>query len=227
MEKDRLLKRFFQLYRRFSFYENQVSFIEGRNYYLIFAFYDVLVNIKTKYNISAGEIARDLTDLEKGINIFIAECQNKYPFVVSYNENAEFNEKVIIEKFNSEVSDYFDEFVIAYNHLMNYKDGLLLEELLIEINNFLSHFVNFVTKDYFSSGKSHLCRGALDGYKEIIYNENKVLIAHADLIKDLVAIRINELQNIGNMTNENSCIDVIGSYKNIGITILQLINSLK
>ena len=63
------LGRFFESYQKFNFYENQVALIEGRNYLLIYAFYETLNYIRSDKQES--DVLEKIKLLEEGVDNFI------------------------------------------------------------------------------------------------------------------------------------------------------------
>lgn len=107
-----------------------------------------------------------------------------------------------------------------------YKNANIHEVLLIEFNNSLSHIISYYTqgdKTNLKRAKEHLYRATLDGYKEIINDENYIVIANKELMNSYLEIRLFEQQNIGNKNNDNK-LDIIDKYKNIANNILTLLN---
>ena len=239
MDKDKFLVRYFKAYQKFSFYENQLALIEGRNYLLIYAFFDTLVDIKSSYNVDSGDIAKSLTLLENGVNDFILCSKQKYRFIIDeyekskynendiinkYNENDiinKFNENDIINKFNEKASKLFDEFVIAYTNITKHKNTNIIEEPLIEFNNFLAHFLNHIKDEKCSVGESHLFRGCLDIYKDIILDNRLILLSNIDIINKFLKLRIEEAKRVGKVLND-SYIDILNNYKEIAVEFITI-----
>jgi hypothetical protein len=218
MSNDNFLGRLFKAYCKFSFYENQVALIEGRNYILIYAFYESLVYIKSSSK-SASDIARKLTLLEKGVEQFILCLKNKYDFLKDINTKCEdvfevLKKEHIIDKFNS-ISELFDEFVESYMYISKFVDSHLNENMLIEFNNFLSYFLNHIKNDEYSVGLSHLYRGSLDGYKDIILNNKIILLSNISMRDDLVSLRIDEMNNVGKLVSGSYDKAILQRYKTI------------
>jgi len=223
MNKAKLFGRYFSAYLKFSFYENQLALIEGRNYQLIYAFFDILCELKTSSSTTSTSIASSISLLEKGVESFIACSQQKYIFLKECDQKIDTKDETIIDKFNEDFSSIFDEFVIVYTQMIKYKDSLLIEELLIEFNNFLSHFIYFIKDNDCSSGKSHLFRGCLDGYKDIILENTIVLVSNKDLINRFITLRIDENKDIGKILN-NNYENILNEYKEIAFKFITMLN---
>ena len=221
MDKDKFLVRYFKAYQKFSFYENQLALIEGRNYLLIYAFFDTLVDIKSSYNVDSGDIAKSLTLLENGVNDFILCSKQKYRFIIDKYEKSEYNENDIINKFNEKASKLFDEFVIAYTNITKHKNTNIIEEPLIEFNNFLAHFLNHIKDEKCSVGESHLFRGCLDIYKDIILDNRLILLSNSDIINKFLELRIEEAKRVGKVLND-SYIDILNNYKEIAVEFITI-----
>ena len=221
MDKDKFLVRYFKAYQKFSFYENQLALIEGRNYLLIYAFFDTLVDIKSSYNVNSGDIARSLTLLENGVNDFILCSKQKYCFIIDEYGKSKYNENDIINKFNEKASKLFDEFVIAYTNITKHKNTNIIEEPLIEFNNFLAHFLNHIKDEKCSVGESHLFRRCLDIYKDIILDNRLILLSNSDITNKFLKLRIKEAKRVGKVLND-SYIDILNNYKEIAVEFITI-----
>ena len=221
MNKDRFLVRYFKAYQKFSFYENQLALIEGRNYLLIYAFFDTLVDIKSSYGVDGGDIARSLTLLESGVNEFVLCLKQKYCFIIDEYEGSKYDENDIADKFNTKASRLFDEFIIAYTNIIKHKNTNIIEEPLIEFNNFLAHFLNYIKDEKCSAGESHLFRGCLDIYKDIILDNSIILVSNSNMIDKFLKLRIEESKKVGKILND-SYIDVLNNYKEIAVEFITI-----
>ena len=221
-----LLKDFFLEYCRFFIVENQVALIEGRNYYLIYAFFDTLSYIESK-NVDLDKCKEKLEILKELVKEFLNCSLTRYPYIKYakehsniYNSIKQIDFKKVIEAFNNSVKNMFDLFYETYSIVSKYKQVEIIEELLIEFNNFLSHFIRHLINSNLSSGISHLYRGCLDGYKDIILENNILLLSDTEQRDFFINLRIKESENIGK--NEFSKIDILYDYKEISINLLTM-----
>ena len=222
--REKLLKRVFKDYLRFFYYENQVAFFEGRNFEIIYAFYDTLSTLRSR-DTELKDWMEKVNLLSELVDDFITCSNMTYPFILQNKDNSslekiQYNE--IIEKFNDASSEYFDRFYIAYTLMQNYKKVDLIEELLIEFNNYMSHFVSYILNDKLSNGISHLYRACLDGYKDIILENNVILLSNIELRNEFINLRIKECSNIG--VNENNKLFILEEYQEIATNIVTLYN---
>lgn len=222
--RENLLKRVFKDYCRFFYYENQLALFEGRNFEVIYAFYDTLSTLRSK-NTTSKDWMEKVNTLTNIVNDFV-NCSNSiYPFLLQ-DENCcdlgDISYSNISTKFNDNVSDYFDKFYITYSLVMRYKEAFIIEELLIEFNNYMSHFVKYIVDDSISSGVSHLYRACLDGYKDIILENNIPLLSDTTLRDRFINLRVAECSRIG--INENDKLSILEEYYQITTDILTLYN---
>ena len=222
-----LLKDFFLEYCRFFIVENQVALIEGRNYYLIYAFFDTLSYIESK-NVGLDKCKEKLEILKELVKEFLNCSLTRYPYIKYatkehsniYNSIKQIDFKKVIEAFNNSVKNMFDLFYETYSIVSKYKQVEIIEELLIEFNNFLSHFIRHLVNSDLSSGISHLYRGCLDGYKDIILENNILLLSDTEQRDFFINLRIKESENIGK--NEFSKIDIVYAYREISKNLLTM-----
>ena len=221
-----LLKGFFLEYAKFFIVENQVALIEGRNYRLIYAFFDTLSYIELK-NVRLNKCKEKLKIPKELVEMFLSCSLIRYPYIKYVEENSDIynsieqiDVKEIIKIFNNSVGNMFDLFYQTYCIVSNYKQVEIIEELLIEFNNFLSHFIRHLINSDLSSGISHLYRGCLDGYKDIILENNILLLSDTKQRDSFINLRIKESNNIGK--NEFSKIDILYTYREISINLLTM-----
>jgi hypothetical protein len=217
-----LLKDFFLEYSRFFIVENQIALIEGRNYYLIYAFFDTLSYIESK-NMNLDTCKEKIKVLQESVKIFLSCSLTKYPYVKYIEEYSDISIeqidfKEVIKIFNNSVGNMFDNFYKTYSLVSNYKQVEIVEELLIEFNNFLSHFVKHIANQDLSSGISHLYRGCLDGYKDIILENNILLLSNTNERDKFINLRLLECDNIGK--NEFDKMDILYDYQQISVNLL-------
>jgi len=218
-----LLKDYFAEYCKFFYIENQVALIEGRNFFLIYLFFDVLSDIENR-SVDMDKCKEKVEVLKLSVDTFISCTYTKYPFVVQKFDNCDLLEKLtkqdFIKKFNNSTTNIFQEFYIMYSNLSMYKDREIIEELLIEFNNYLSHFVKYMFDKNLSSGYFHLYRACLDGYKDIILENNIILISDNDAISKFITLRIEETDCIGN--SEEDKLSILQKYREISENILTI-----
>jgi len=218
-----LLKDYFIEYCKFFYIENQVALIEGRNFFLIYLFFDVLSDIENRF-VDMDKCKEKVKILKLSVDTFISCTKMKYPFVVQKFDNCNLLKKLtnqnFIQKFNNSTNTIFQEFYIMYSNLSSYKDREIIEELLIEFNNYLSHFVKYMLDVNLPSGYSHLYRACLDGYKDIILENNIILISDKDAISKFITLRIEETDNIGN--GEEDKLFVLQKYREISENLLTI-----
>jgi hypothetical protein len=141
------------------------------------------------------------------------------------------------ETIKNTLSD-FKEFFISYDYLNSYynvEEEVLFKDLLIELNNALSHILTAIINCYESSqsikevennldnenikrAKSHLHRGALDGYKEIIRLNRDSVIKDKKLFDSYIIIREMESLKIGK--DETKKNNIVEQYKALSIDII-------
>ena len=222
--RENLLKRVFKDYCRFFYYENQLALFEGRNFEVIYTFYDTLSTLRSQ-DTTLKDWMEKVNTLTKIVNNFISCSNSIYPFLLQ-DENCcdlgNISYCNISTQFNDSVSDYFDRFYITYSLVMRYKEAFIIEELLIEFNNYMSHFVKYIVDDSISSGVSHLYRACLDGYKDIILENNIALLSDTILRDGFIKLRVDECSKIG--IKEDKKLSILEEYHQISTDILTLYN---
>ena len=226
--REKLLGRFFKEYCKFFYYENQVALFEGRNYKLIYAFYSTLSTLRAKESTSKQWMGK-LNGLSELVDDFIVCSKSMYPFLKKDTNCCEFTKDIkfdlIVDLFNKKTSDMFDEFYKAYTVVTIYKNVNIINEMLIEFNNYLSHFVKYIDDQTLATGTSHLYRGCLDGYKDILL-ENNILILSDTILRDrFIDLRIQECSTVG--TKETDKLDILcgnNGYRQISEDILSMSN---
>jgi len=163
---------------------------------------------------------KKLNIVSKIVDDFISCSVSMYPFLIKNENNFTQDKDIIIKSFNDNISDMFDQFYITYSRVSEYYESIIVEELLIEFNNFLSHFVSYTINQDLPMGISHLYRGCLDGYKDIILKNNLILLSDTDMRDKFMALRIRECDNIG--IKEEDKFFLLDEYKKITEDILTL-----
>jgi len=217
--RENLLFRLFKDYYKFFYIENQIALIEGRNYEIIYIFYDTLSTIRSK-DTTSSQWMEKLNKLTQIVDDFVSCSFAMYPFLQKSDETFNPNKNIIIKSFNDNVSDIFDQFYITYSRVSTYKQSMIVEELLIEFNNFLSHFTRYILDQDLSSGVTHLYRGCLDGYKDIVLENTTMLLSDIDMRDKFIDLRVQECDNIG--LKEENKLFILEIYKQITEDILSL-----
>jgi hypothetical protein len=232
MSKNNLLCDLFKSYCKFLVIENQTALIEGRNYNVIYMFLINMSYILVKDGINFDEAEKSIQDTKSVVDDFIEVSQKKYDYIKIKN-CCKYDDKLSMESFHfkQEEESIFEDFYKVYSIYSHYKKVVIVEELLIEFNNFLSHFAQHITDSNKSTGVSHLYRGCLDGHKDIIKENNKVLISkdYPELIKDFIKLRIYETKDIGN-TNKifsvvNKSSNILRMYDDISNSIITILEN--
>jgi len=226
--REKLLGRFFEDYCKFFYYENQVALFEGRNYHLIYAFYATLSTLRSKDTTSMQWMEK-VNALSELVDNFVVCTTTMYPFLKKDSNCCKFikekDSDLIVSLFNEKSSCMFDEFYKTYSTVTAYKRAEIIEEMLIEFNNYLSHFVKYIDDQTVSTGQSHLYRGCLDGYKDIILEKNILLLADTKLRDRFINLRIKECSTIG--ISEKDKLDILtgaDGYRQISEDILTMSN---
>lgn len=237
-----LIIKFFKIYCKFWHADLENALLDGRSFIIIDLF-RINLGLLISKNIDITKIKESLNKLEaaineysKGIEISILNCEKDIQWA---NKIDSIN--------NPELIDYFTQFLqsydLAYKVINTGEEELSnrkIQDLLVEFNNALAHFIvicknngEFAGKDKFlesniSRAISHLHRGILDSYKEIIHL-NASLITRRDDTKH--ALLENEtLRNYYNSTrtleasgigvSENNKKSILTKYKKLCKIIL-------
>jgi len=225
---EELVEKYLISYQKFFQVDIVISLLYGREYEILYALMislndDILSNEK-----DLRESKKSINFLEENINIY----KNKIIEIFTVIDEKEFEISKIDFKtkgfylFLETIDEIWDEFLEAYNKLSIYKDANIHEVLLIEFNNSLSHIISYYSQNdnlNLKRAKEHLYRATLDAYKEIINDENHIIISNKELMKSYLEIRLLEQKNIGNKNN-NDKLDIIYKYKDIANNILTLLN---
>ncbi|NPA11074.1 MAG: hypothetical protein GXO62_02405 [Epsilonproteobacteria bacterium] len=198
----KVFHHFLIVYGKFFNYDIYHSLIEGRNFTFIDFFRKILTAVFS--NVKEENILKALNTLNKEIP------KSKINIIFTFHYHT-INAKGYAL---NELEFYFVEFFNAYEALTKAtKQKSKINNILVEFNNALSHilfaFENTNTfKNNINKAKSHLYRGILDCYKEILtINPHIIKKNQAKYIK----LRKKEALNIG--TNEDKKKEIIKEYK--------------
>lgn len=177
MENNSLLVlKFFKLYALYWQSDLEEALLEGRSFNIIDLFrvnLSLMLSDETEFN----AVQNSLQELKKVVSEH-SKFTNKIN-VQSLENNIHFRDG-IDKLLTDEVLFYFINFIQSYN-IVSKALGLdhqnrKIQDLLVELNNALSHLiVTFLTKNDLEKeinkkrAISHLHRGILDSYKEIIH----------------------------------------------------------
>jgi len=225
---EELVENYLIAYQKFFQVDIVTSLLYGREYEIL---YSLLISLNDDILLDEKDLReskKSVLFLEENIDIY----KNKIIEIFTVIDKKKFEINNIDFKtkgfylFLETIDEIWDEFLEAYNKLSIYKNANIHEVLLIEFNNSLSHIISYYTQGdetNLKRAKEHLYRATLDGYKEIINDENHIIIANKELMYSYLDVRLFEQENIGNKNNINK-LDIINKYKNIANNILTLLN---
>jgi hypothetical protein len=238
MPKPLLINKYFKLYRDFFNTDLESSIIEDRSFQTIELFRISLISILHK-----DIILEDAKELLNELKNVILE-EKRY-----FNQITIFEEKYsalsdVTNKFKK-VHDSIIEFFEAYTYISevlagNENEYRILQDILVEFNNAMSHFLTAIYTDGKKDGRSkeniklnisksnsHLYRGALDAFKEIIKinqmkvrrdKEKKALLNNTTLEDFYIQTRILEANNIGKRESEKK--EILNNYKKLAMLVI-------
>ena len=197
------------IYKKFLECDLESSLIDGRNFTIINMFFKILELLIDK-NVSNEDVLKAIVIIEKMIE------EEKLKYLNISLKNLNISTSYSQREINSLV-EYFKKFIEAYSLLIEIiNEKKKINDILVEFNNALSHILAVLANKQKSSNlqkaKSHLHRGVLDCYKEIIQlNANKIK-NNKILYSEYLDIRKYEYSHIGNSKNTT---EIINKYFDI------------
>jgi len=203
--KPLLISRYFRIYTLFLNIDVETAILEGRDFNIINLF-RINLELLFEKNVEIKKANQSLKALEE----LIKEERAIYNSISIYNNN-DFTYSLIRNGFE-ECYEYFIEFFEAYEFVYNVfegDEGRKFQDILVEFNNALSHLIAFAYNHNETNIKkaiSHLYRGILDCYKEIIHKNYDIVKENDQIIKQLddktylqyyIDLRKEEASNIG------------------------------
>jgi len=181
-------------YSIFFKYDLHYSLIEGRDFTKIDFFRKILQHFFNKKN-TKKQIQESLRELRAYLN-----PSKKTSINIKFNFNH--HHFKINNKSLKELEFYFLEFFVAYEFLVLIEQrNEKINNILVEFNNSLAHILfalennnNFLMKININKAKSHLYRGTLDCYKEILLANPSIIKKNYNLY---LKIRAKEALNMG------------------------------
>lgn len=236
MESNLFVLRFFKLYAKYWQSDLEEALLEGRSFNIIDLF-RVNLSLLLSNETDKNGLYTSLNALKK-----VIDTHGQYTNKISI-KNLETNIRYtngIDKLLNDEVLFYFVNFIQSYN-IVSKALGIdhqnrKIQDLLVELNNALSHLiVTFLTLEDLKieinrkRAISHLHRGILDSYKEIIHLNVAVMRGNTDVYSSLdnkclfdyyIDLRQKEALGIGK--EEFSKKELVRRYKNICNIILNV-----
>lgn len=203
--KPLLISRYFRIYTLFLNIDVETAILEGRDFNIINLF-RINLELLFEKNVEIKKANQSLKALEE----LIKEERAIYNSISIYNDNY-FTYSLIRNGFK-QCYEYFIEFFEAYEFVYNVfkgDEGRKFQDILVEFNNALSHLIAFAYNHNETNIKkaiSHLYRGILDCYKEIIHKNYDIVKENDQIIKQLddktylqyyIDLRKEEASNIG------------------------------
>ena len=217
-----LLSRYFRAYCKFFSIDIETALIEGRSFDIIDLF-RINLGLLLDENVLVEKAQESLKSLIEVID----EEANTFNSIKVF-DCTQIQWFLVLSSFNK-CKDYFIAFIEAYEFVfsaleLNPKDRKI-QDLLVEFNNALSHILSSFysisqVESNLNKAKTHLYRGILDSYKEVIHKNSEILRAnnkkHSQLddktfLDFYIELRKNEALNIG--ANNNDRQTMIKQYK--------------
>lgn len=197
------------IYKKFLECDLESSLIDGRNFTIINMFFKILELLIDK-NVSNEDVLKAIVIIEKMIE------EEKLKYLNISLKNLNISTSYSQREINSLV-EYFKKFIEAYSLLIEIiNEKKKINDILVEFNNALSHILAVLANKQKSSNlqkaKSHLHRGVLDCYKEIIQLNAKKIKNNKILYSEYLDIRKYEYSHIGNSKNTT---EIINKYFDI------------
>lgn len=208
-----LINKFFKIYCKFFHIDIETAILEGRSFDIIDLF-RINIGLLIDKNAKAKNVLKSLSALDELVDeeletfriVKIYECNN----IGTYSIKGNFEQ----------IKEYITTFIQAYEFTfdaleLDSKDRKI-QDLLVEFNNALSHVLSSLFQNKQESivniekSKTHLYRGILDAYKEVIHKHSNIVRADARLHAKLdektflnyyVDIRVFEANSIGKYEN--------------------------
>ena len=165
-------------------------------------------------NLNINEKAKDIAELEKSVRAYIGS--KRY----DYAECTKLRQTDVVSVIN-EISSYLILFLKSYDTVFEYlcdtdeDESLMLEDMLIEFNNAMSHVLmaslNQNKESNAARAKTHLYRGTLDGYKQVIVEHGSKISKTHNLRQEYKDIRLKETGFIG--TGTDSKVEIAKLYE--------------
>lgn len=228
------LGKYFSIYCKFFNSDIESSVISDRNFNIIEAFYISLMVLIEK-DISIANTKEYLKNLEKVVNIENEMYNNLKIYDCDTINKIDKLQRisVMFELTIHSFIVYSEAYQITYNAYtksmseeeVNHR---LFQDLLIEFNNALSHLLTAITSNNkkvvgknTNRAKTHLLRGALDSYKELIGLNNDLVINSSipyprlnnmTMYEYYLTLREMEAKSIGSIENN---IKIIEDYEKL------------
>lgn len=201
-----LFQRYMIAYSVFFNSDLESSLLYGRNFDIINMFLQTLEMLIDK-EVDINFTIKALNQLE----IVVNDEHKKYNFI-DLKHNIRISDK---QRQINELVKYFKKFFESYSLLIEIIDEQKkINDILVEFNNALSHILNAVTNKKsplnFKRAKSHLYRGVLDCYKEIIQLKSEIIINNPLLEKQFLLLRQKEAKLVG--ISEDAKLKILNEY---------------
>ena len=220
-----LFDKFFSIFNHYFKYDLKYSLLIGKEYDIIYENLRVFNVILSSYKTDKEKeeillLYKDLIETYTNKIELIFEERNSFKEIKINQTLFEFAYKIFDE--------LLDKFIISYKKLTHYTNADYHTTLLIEVHNFFSHLLKYIQSDdkknqNLKRAISHLYRGALDGYKEIIVQTNEIILANKILRDRFFQIRMMEANQIGEKSHKNK-IEILKNYDNLINDILTIVN---
>jgi hypothetical protein len=216
-----LITKYFKNYCIFFNTDLESAILDGRNFIIIDIF-----RISLSYIISNDIKAKDISDLVKDLQMMVKDEVDIYSLINI--TKCDFYSVITIREVFVKSLSYFKDYFLAYDLLYDVfiaeggdefepLEDRKFQDILVEFNNALSHLLTSFTHDKNSlvveanidKANTHLYRGTLDAYKEIISKNSMVIennqhkkIENKTFKKFYIELRELEANNIGKTENE-------------------------
>lgn len=186
-----LINKYFKLYCKFFNVDIETAILEGRSFDIIDLFRINLALLLDK-KVTYKAVNESLSALEEAID----EEKCTYSHLALYNETNIVWSSVRPEYVKSQT--YFISFIESYDFAFDALEldasDRKIQDLLVEFNNALAHLLSsfFQKEDAIRDSNvkktnTHLYRGILDSYKEVIHKNHDILRNNTNPIKQLDA----------------------------------------
>jgi len=211
-------------YYFFYFSENQIALTESRDFASIYIYQENIMKIfSLEFNdtITNSDITKAVNNVGKK---YLKDIKTRHEIHTCNDRNLYEVKAEDVDKIWNELYPALEKYFDSYELLQQYTGQYLLKAMLIEFNNFLSHVVlamNNVSKvKNIESALGHLHRATLDGYKDIIVEENKLNnLSGREKQRSLFDLRLKEIHKVGCSSLDRKTI--IKKYKKFVKTYLR------
>jgi len=228
-----LIHRFFNAYCKFFNSDLESAIIAKRNFAIINVFRVALATLLSGSIKNNNKLLNTINALENVIDIereLYSEI-NIYKCIGGYRNTI----KEIFDEIDKCVVHFLDAYEFLYEVYNEDEEDRKFQDILVEFNNALSHIMTALQNQEddtikipnISKAKTHLYRGSLDSYKEVIIKNKSIVMANTQKITRLgnktfkeyyIDLRKYEASHIGRTEKQNE--EIINRYRKLAWSLV-------